>query len=193
MQSLIQALCSLVAAIGLCIPVERAHATPATTSPTAATVAVNGNCNQTVTNSSGGTFILNCTLHNPTIDQANLFYLVVGYTAVAPTIGGMINWQFVDKSNSDITISVDGRQVAYEDLTKVFPDKVLKVPRGQHTFTIETNFEYYPSPTGIQAPPASATCTAILDVQAPGKIYPRLLLQQGYDGALAPIKCDFTT
>lgn len=188
MQSLTYMLYSLFAAVSLFSSVERSFASP---SPTV-NVAVSGNCNQTVTNSSGGTYILNCTLANPTIDQANLFYLVVGFTAAAPTLGGMVNWQFVDKSSSDLTIYIDGNQVAYVDLNTVFPDKVLKVTRGQHTFTVETNFEYYPSPMGVQAPPASATCTAILDVQAPGKIYPRLLLQQGNDGSLAPIRCDFT-
>ncbi|MGK7246079.1 hypothetical protein ACSPAH_12505 [Buttiauxella agrestis] len=154
-------------------------------------IAVRGNCNRTVTNSSGGTYILNCTLANPTIEQANLFYLIIGFTAAAPPLGGMINWQFVDKSNSDITISIDGRQVVYEDLNTIFSDETMKIPRGQHTFTIETNFVYYPSPTGVQAPPASASCTALLDVQAPGKIYPQLLLQQDFNGGLAPVRCGF--
>ena len=191
MQPLIYILSPYIVAASLFIPAVRAYATPTTSTSPTASVAVSGNCNQTVTNSSGGTYILNCTVANPTIDQANLFYLIIGYTAAAPTLGGMVNWQFVDKNNSDITISVDGNQVVYEDLNTVFSDKILKVPRGQHTFTIETNFEYYPSPTGVQAPSASASCTALLDVQAPGKIYPQLLLQQAMNGGLAPIRCGF--
>lgn len=153
-------------------------------------VAVSGNCNQTVTNSSGGTYILNCTIQNKVIDQATKFYLVLGFSAIAPTINGSINWFLVDKGNSDIEISVDGRSVIYESLEKAFQDETLKLGRGQHTFTIEINFVYLPF-HGQQYLPANAKCTSVLDVQAPGKIIPQLLISQYVDGTIAPISCGF--
>lgn len=161
------------------------------TTPVETNVAVSGNCNQTVTNSSGGTNILICTVNNSIIEEANRFYLVLGFSAVAPTINGPINWAFVDKHNSNIEISVDGNSVIDESLEKAFQDETLKVDRGQHIFTIETNLVYYPF-QGQQAPPANAKCTSTLDVQAPGKIIPQLLIAQYPDGSIAPIRCGFT-
>lgn len=168
-----------------------ALATVGIATPAATHVAVSGNCNQTVTNSNGGTNILYCTIQNKVIEQASLFYLVLGFSAVAPALNGPINWAFVDKHNSNIEISVDGNSVIYESLEKAFQDETLEVKRGQHTFTLETNLVYYPF-QGQQAPPANAKCTSILDVQAPGKIIPQLFIAQYPDGSIAPIRCGFT-
>ncbi|MEA5103109.1 hypothetical protein [Pantoea sp. S18] len=159
--------------------------------PSTVSVAVNGNCNQTITNSAGGIYILNCTIQNKIIESADTFIVVLGFTAKSPILDGVINWAFIDLKNSDISIYVDNRLVVNEDLNTPFTDEVLKLKRGQHTFRIETNFTYYPLLNGIQADPAEATCTVVLDVQAPGKVFPKFNIKQHPSGALLTDDCSF--
>lgn len=150
-----------------------------------------GYCNVTVINSGGSKFDMTCT---PSTAQSfpdkAVFELILGYTQLYPAVAGNINWNFVDQANSYITIYVDKHQVIYEDLTTPFNDEDMKLSKGIHKLKFELNISYHPF-AGLQAPPADATCIAILDLQAPGKIYPQFVVQQAPDGSIYPVKCGF--
>ncbi|EPI4979402.1 TPA: hypothetical protein ACTW2S_005548 [Raoultella planticola] len=147
-------------------------------------------CSPNLVNSSGNTIILQC-VPGSSPPTTNDFRVVVGYTSATPIIDGNINWMWVDKSNSELVIRVDGHSKVDTSLNQAFQDKVLTLSRGQHTFEIEVTLAYYPFPTGFQAQDGNSSCTVVLDVQAPGKIYPKYVINQDNTGQLYTYACNF--
>lgn len=148
------------------------------------------NCSPNLVDSHGNTIILQCTT-GPAPDSIKDFRVIIGYTTATPIIDGNINWAWVDKSNSYLTIKVDNRVKVQTDLNHVFQDEEIALPRGAHTFQIRVILAYYPLPNGFQATPGVTSCSVVLDVQASGKVYPKYIINQDNAGQLFTYACNF--
>jgi len=141
-----------------------------------------GNCNANIVGS-GNDVRVYCEAGSS--ESADSVLFVIGSSTPGGVVAGNYNRGFVNFRSSYVEVYFND-ELAFSILDGSFSDGRVRLPKGEHFYTIEVQLTY------LNSVWARTSCSGIIDAQASAAIVPQIVINQdSFTGEIGPVNCGF--